>query len=130
MKATHLIIDSEEAAVGYLVDNVFYTDEYLKQNIDLVDNLAVDSAGRIASDRALPSLSYTEAVTRKAYQDIVRQNPFLRDIQVDLEEWKQEKNHGVLQLEGSRRGAASHMMCKALFYEKKEEVPPCPRWQS
>lgn len=27
----------------------------------------------------------------------------MRDIQADLEEWKQEKNHGVLQLEGSRQ---------------------------
>ena len=103
MKATHLVKDSFNVVVGYLVDNVFYTDDYLKQNIDFVDNLGIDNAGRICFDKALPSLSYAEAVTRKAYQDIVLRNPFTRDIQVDLEEWKQEKNHGVLQLEGSRQ---------------------------
>ncbi len=103
MKATHLVKDSFNVVVGYLVDNVFYTDDYLKQNIDFVDNLGIDNAGRICFDKVLPSLSYTEAVTRKAYQDIVLRNPFTRDIQVDLEEWKQEKNHGVLQLEGSRQ---------------------------
>ena len=30
-------------------------------------------------------------------------NPFVRDIQRDLEEWRQDKNHGVLQLEGARQ---------------------------
>ena len=34
MKATHLVKDSFNVVVGYLVDNVFYTDDYLKQNID------------------------------------------------------------------------------------------------
>ncbi len=103
MFATHIVKNADEETVGYLVDNVFYTDYYLKQNIELVENIAVDNTGRICSDKELPCLSYAAAVTGKAYHDMVLKNPFMRDIQADLEEWKQEKNHGVLQLEGSRQ---------------------------
>ncbi len=103
MYATHIVKNADEETVGYLVDNVFYTDYYLKQNIELVENIAVDNTGRICSDKELPCLSYAAAVTGKAYHDMVLKNPFMRDIQADLEEWKQEKNHGVLQLEGSRQ---------------------------
>lgn len=103
MIATHTIQDTDRETVGYIVDGTFYTDYYLGRNIELVDNLSLDDHGRIRSDKELPCLSYVEAVTRKEYQAITAKNPFVRDIQFDLEEWKQEKNHGVLQLEGSRQ---------------------------
>ena len=51
MYATHIVKNAEEETVGYLVDNVFYTDYYLKLNIELVENLAVDNTGRICSDK-------------------------------------------------------------------------------
>lgn len=103
MLATHSVTDADNEIVGYIVDDIFYTDYYLRQNIEFVDNISLDAQGRIRPDQELPCFAYANVVTRKKYQDITAKNPFVRDIQRDLEEWKQEKDHGVLQLEGSRQ---------------------------
>lgn len=103
MIATHIVQNADNEIVGWIVDNTFYTDYYLRQNIEFVENITLDEQGRIRSGQDLSSLSYVDAVTRKKYQDITAKNPFVRDIQRDLEEWRQEREHGVLQLEGSRQ---------------------------
>ena len=103
MFATHIVKDTDNEIVGYIVDDTFYTDYYLRQNIEFVDNLSLDTQGKIQSGRELPCLAYASVVGQKRYQEIMAKNPFVRDIQRDLEEWRQDKNHGVLQLEGARQ---------------------------
>lgn len=103
MFATHIVKDTDNEIVGYIVDDTFYTDYYLRQNIEFVDNLSLDTQGKIRSGRELPCLAYASVVTQKRYQEITAANPFVRDIQRDLEEWRQDENHGVLQLEGARQ---------------------------
>lgn len=103
MLATHIVKDADNETVGYIVDDTFYTDYYLRQNIEFVDNLSLDVQGRISSVRELPCLAYARVIAEKKYQEITAKNPFVRDIQRDLEKWRQDKNHGVLQLEGARQ---------------------------
>lgn len=103
MLATHSVTDTDNEIVGYIVDDAFYTDYYLRQNIEFVDNLSLDAQGRIRAYQELLCLAYADVVMRKKYQEITAKNPFVRDIQRDLDAWRQEKDHGVLQLEGSRQ---------------------------
>jgi len=41
MKATHRVKDSAGNPVGYIVDEKFYTEEYLKDNIQFIENLSL-----------------------------------------------------------------------------------------
>lgn len=103
MRATHRVKDSAENSVGYIVDGKFYTDEYLRTNIQYVENLSLEGNKILCSDDELEEASYKAAVTQKEYLKIVSENPFARDVQADLEEWRQDSFHKVLQLEGSRQ---------------------------
>ncbi|MDE6964935.1 MAG: AAA family ATPase [Lachnospiraceae bacterium] len=103
MRATHRVKDSAENPVGYIVDGKFYTDEYLKTNIQYVENLSLEGNTVRYASAELEEISYKAAVAEKEYHKIVSENPFVRDIQEDLEEWRQDASHKVLQLEGSRQ---------------------------
>lgn len=48
MLATHIVKDADNETVGYIVDDTFYTDYYLRQNIEFVDNLSLDAQGESA----------------------------------------------------------------------------------
>lgn len=103
MYATHRVIDSTGQPVGFMIGNEFHTDDTVRINIDSIDNLMVAEDGGIRPEKELPELPYTEAVNRRIYDDLVKRNPFVRDIQQELEEWKHDASHVVLQLEGSRQ---------------------------
>ncbi len=103
MYATHRVIDSTGQPVGFMIGNEFHTDDTVRINIDSIDNLTVAEDGGIRPEKELPELPYTEAVNRRIYDDLVKRNPFVRDIQQELEEWKHDASHVVLQLEGSRQ---------------------------
>ena len=40
-EATHRVKDSAGNPVGYIVDEKFYTEEYLKDNIQFIENLSL-----------------------------------------------------------------------------------------
>ena len=90
---SHKVVSKDNLLVGYIIDDTFYTNHYLTKNMPEVYDL-------ISND--LPTLSYS--MVNKAYcHKLELDNPFRRDIQDNLLDWKNQKRHKVLQLEGCRQ---------------------------
>ena len=45
MTATQRVIDSGGIPIGFLVDEEFYTDDIIRENIDTIDNLTLAKDG-------------------------------------------------------------------------------------
>lgn len=102
MQATHRVQDSNNKTIGFIVDNTFLTDYFVAQNISLLDNLTITKNGIIRSKRELPVIQYKDIMKSK-YEAIVKQNPFVREIQNDLLHWKNDVTHQVIQIDGARQ---------------------------
>lgn len=103
MTATHRVVDSDGSTVGFMVNQEFHTDYDIRENIEYVDNLTLRENEIISEQKVLPVISYRQAVIKNEYQRIAEENPFEREIQKELEAWRQDQSHKVLQLEGSRQ---------------------------
>lgn len=103
LNALYRVKDYNENLVGFIVDNSFYTDSYIRKNIDYIDNLSVLKNGVIRAKKKLKEVYYKDVVNIERYNRICKDNPFKRTIQDALLEWKKAKNHKVLQLWGSRQ---------------------------
>lgn len=101
--ATHRVKDSKLNTIGFIIDGVFYTEYYVKQNIQYITNLTMAKSGIIRAKKELPEISYRTYTLNTIYNKLIINNPFKRDIQEELLKWKNSKNHAVLQLEGSRQ---------------------------
>lgn len=101
MLATHRVYDNRGKAIGFLIDNnIFRTDYSIKVDIDLIDNVTLTQTGVVSE--ILPEITYKEIRLRQ-YNKLLEENPFVRDIQNDLLNWKNNPLHKVLQLEGARQ---------------------------
>lgn len=103
MIATHVVKDSSKKIVGFIVDEVFYADYRIKENIELVENLKVNENNMITTDSKLLEVDYKTALNKTKYERLVAENPFEREIQDEFKKWKNDKQHKVLQLEGARQ---------------------------
>lgn len=103
MLATHRVKDSDSKTVGFILeDGAFYTDYYLAKNIEEIDNLKIIKYEELESDVELPIILYKDIINLE-YNRLLKESPFIRDIQEELSEWKNDPLHKVLQLEGSRQ---------------------------
>ena len=103
MLATHRVKDSRGDTIGFIIDKNFYADYTVKENINYIENLKLLKNAVISTDKELPEADYKTAVNKQKYKKLVKENPFVRDIQTEFIKWKKRKNHKVLQLEGSRQ---------------------------
>lgn len=104
MTATQRVIGTNGIPVGFLVDEEFYTDDIIRENIDTIDNLTLAKDGiQIQASCTLASVSYVQAVNVRQYERLTEENPFVRDIQKDLLLWKKEHAGTVLRLDGTRQ---------------------------
>lgn len=103
MIASYRVKDSKGNTVGFIIDNTFYTDYKVKENISLIDNLSIIKNGIIKATKSLPEVSYKDFYNKEVYAKLKKENPFKRDIQKELIAWKNNKLHKVLQLEGTRQ---------------------------
>lgn len=99
MTATHCVKNSDGDTVGFIVDGVFYTDYKVKENIQFIDNMSFRQDGGLAAAGILEETTYHQAVNMEQYARLIKENSFVRDIQKELEEWKQDELHKVLQLD-------------------------------
>lgn len=102
-RATHRVKDRAGSIVGFLVDGTFYTDYYIRENIELMDNLTTDKNGRICPGEKLGEVCYRDYILNRKYEEINSRNPFVRDIQAQLTGWKKKAEHKVFRLEGARQ---------------------------
>lgn len=102
MLATHRVKSSNGDTVGFIVDNKFIISSLVKKLVDKIDNLSLLKNGNFRAKKTLIDLDYRKAFTLKEYNNIIKSNPFKREIQDRLLDWKNTSNN-VLQLQGSRQ---------------------------
>ncbi len=103
MIATHRVRTSDKSTVGFMIDGVFYTNDYIRQNIAYVTNMSLHDDGMPEAECELPELDYKKDIIDKEYEKLASENPFVRDVQDELLAWKSDQMHQVLQLEGTRQ---------------------------
>ena len=122
MTATQRVTDTNGIPIGFLVDEEFYTDDTIRENIDVVDNLTLTEDGtQILASCELPSVSYAQAVNARQYHRLTEENPFIRDIQNDLLRWKENNAKTVLRLDGTRQVGKTTELLK-FAYKNYEQV--------
>lgn len=103
MKATHRVKDTDGSTSGFMVEGKFVAYNLAKNSISKIENLTLQKNGIIRAERALPEIDYHDTVVRTAYEKLLQENPFQRDIQRELEHWKNTRYGQVLQLGGPRQ---------------------------
>ena len=103
MIATHRVKNSKDNTIGFIIDKHFYTNYAIRENINIIENITVLKNGILRTKKELPVVDYKQAVIIPKYKALVAENPFDRDIQKQLEKWRNRTDHNVLQLDGSRQ---------------------------
>lgn len=103
MKATHKVKDSNKNTIGYIINGEFYTRNETKESIKDIENIKLLNNGTLRCSKILPEIDYKQSVIKERYKELCKKNPFYRDIQVGLENWRKNYHDKVLQLEGARQ---------------------------
>lgn len=103
VQAVQRVKDHANHAIGFIINDEFYPDYYVETDKNIAENLIITKDGIIETETALPEITYAEAVNKRKYHQLIEENPFDRDIQSDLSDWKDSAAHKVLQLEGTRQ---------------------------
>lgn len=103
MIATSRVKNSAGKTVGFIVDGGYYGYYSILGNIDLIDNLTVTANGVIKTrGKALDSVKVSD-VNFLRYTKLCKDNQLSRDIQYELNEWKNRWNDYVMYLTGARQ---------------------------
>lgn len=121
MLATYRVKNRAGETVGFIVNNSFLNDATVKKNIKLINNLSLQKNGVIRAKTTLPSVQYIDAITKRKYKELVKQNPFERDIALELKKWKQSNYRSILQVNGARQTGKTTEILK-FAYKNYENV--------
>lgn len=121
MNATYKVKNRENKTAGFIVD-----DNYVKYynafvNIDLIDNLCVAEDGTIESKSGTLKEITVKQINEKIYSDKCSENPLERDVQADLERWKDKWSNYVLYLTGARQIGKTTELLK-FAYKNYEQI--------
>lgn len=104
MYATHRVKDNSNNTIGFVLDNKdFYPSYFVQKHIRYIDNLSLIKGDIIRAKQKLQDCKYTDIINKKTYEKLRKENPFYRDIQAELLEWKNDSHNSILQLEGTRQ---------------------------
>lgn len=103
MRATYRVKNRFGDTVGFIVDDRFLNNTKTKEKINDISNITMLKNGVLRANKVLPAVQYAEAVTKNRYKSIVKQNPFERDIAVELKNWKSSNYKCILQVNGARQ---------------------------
>ncbi len=120
MLATHRVKDKTGETLGFIIDNIFYTEKEVRHSIQYIKNLDLLSNGVLRAKQKLLDMEYS-LVLEMIYREKCEKAPFKRNIQKDLEYWRKNGYLKVLQLGGSRQiGKTSELLKFA--YKNYERV--------
>ena len=115
MLVTHRVKNGDNKTIGFLAEtDEFYNQRMVKQNIHLFENMSILRNGALRCNKKLPEIRYS-ALMKAQYEKLKRDNPFRRDIQYELNKWKNNKNHQVLQLDGARQTGKTTELLKFAY---------------
>lgn len=108
MYVTHRVKNSDGETVGFMLNNEFINNKTTLQLIKAneLDNLSYYKNGYevvFRANKKLPVISYKEAVINPLLEEILSENPIIRDIQNDLNSWRLQKTRKVLRIDGPRQ---------------------------
>ena len=121
MKATHCVKNHKNQTTGFVVDGSYVQYYNALNNVDLIDNLSIDSDGNIKSSiEDMPVIDIREINQQKYQQDCVKA-PLIRDVQHDLEKWRINWSNYVLYVTGARQIGKTTELLK-FAYKNYEQV--------
>lgn len=122
MRVTHRVKNSTGETVGFIVDNkTFYNKHFISMYAQEIDNITVTSSGVIRSKKGKLLEITLRQYNDKLFSELCKTNPFVRDIQTFLIDWKSSSNRHVLQLEGPRQVGKTTELLK-FGYKHYEQV--------
>lgn len=121
MNATYKVKNRENKTAGFIVDGNYVKYYNAFVNIDLIDNLSVAEDGTIESKSGTLKEITVKQIHEKIYSDKCSENPLERDVQADLERWKDKWSNYVLYLTGARQiGKTTELLKYA--YKNYEQI--------
>ncbi len=102
MRVTYRVKNSENNTVGFMIDERFYNINRISTYINSIDNLREVKPGVFRGTNKIPVVKYSELMKNTALE-LNKANPFKRDIQYDLLQWKNDGAKQVLRLLGPRQ---------------------------
>lgn len=122
MIAINRVRDVRGNTIGFILeDGNFYNKRHIEKYIKHIDNLVVTSSGIIRSKRGRLRDISIKQYNNQIYSRLNKDNPFVRDIQYRLKEWKQSENRMVLQIDGPRQVGKTTEI-KKFGYKNYEQV--------
>lgn len=121
MKATHRVRNKQGKTVGFIIDGQFYNTESMKNNIELVDNLTKLKNGTIKSKRGKLKEIQLKQYNLIVYRELLKENPFKREIEDDFIKWKNDESRKVLRVNGPRQVGKTTEILK-FGYNNYEQV--------
>lgn len=121
MKASARVRNKRKNTTGFMVDNNYVKYYDALQNIDLINNLYLTKDGVIDSnDNALIEID-VDSINKAKYEHHCKENPLIRDVQLELTEWKNRWSEYVLYLTGARQIGKTTELLK-FAYKYYEQV--------
>lgn len=102
MKAIYRVKNNNETVGFILDDGNFYNMFNILNGISSISNIRKLSNGVVRANKSLKVVDYKQ-IRASILRDIIRENPFKRDIQKELIDWKNHDSSCVLQLFGARQ---------------------------
>ena len=103
LKASAQVKNSNKRTTGFIIDGNYVKYYDALQNISLIDNMDITTDGCIKpGNEYLDEIDVNE-INKSIYNKKCEQNPLIRDVQAEFEEWRTKWNDKLLQAGKIRR---------------------------
>ena len=103
LKSSAQVKNSNKRTTGFIIDGNYVKYYDALQNISLIDNMDITTDGCIKpGNEYLDEIDVNE-INKSIYNKKCEQNPLIRDVQTELEEWRTKWNDKLLQAGKIRR---------------------------
>ena len=121
MKASARVRNKEKRTTGFIVDGSYIKYYDALQNINLIDNLFITTDGVIESKNTALDEIAVDKINQSIYENLCKENPLIRDVQSELEEWRDRWSEYVLYLTGARQIGKTTELLK-FAYKHYEQI--------
>lgn len=121
MKASARVHNKRKRTTGFIIDDKYVKYYDALQNINLIDNLFVTKDGVIKSkNKALNEID-VDKINKSIYKECCKEKPLIRNVQSELEEWRNRWSEYVLYLTGARQIGKTTELLK-FAYKHYEQI--------
>ena len=121
LKASARVCNKEKRTTGFIVDGEYVKYYDALQNINLIDNLFAAKDGVIKSKNKDLNEIDVDKINKSIYEKRCKENPLIRNVQSELEEWRNRWSEYVLYLTGARQIGKTTELLK-FAYKHYEQI--------